>query len=168
VLYPPIASELYTASARRQAFCRRYRARPAVISVFCSSKRHPLFWPSDRNTKKFPSETAVLMGDIVTVLVDTGMRPEENSRLRWECMSWSNGQCGTLQVTHGKAAAARRMPPMSPRVRALLERRWEAAKMPLEGWVWATATASGQRRAFHGESWDSGLASRVRCLSGEK
>jgi integrase len=32
---------------------------------------------------------------------------------------------------------------MSPRVRALLERRWEAAKMPLEGWVWATATASG-------------------------
>jgi integrase len=84
-----------------------------------------------------------LMADIATVLIDTGMRPEENSRLRWESIGWSNGQCGTLQVTHGKTAAARRMLPLSPRVRALLERRWEAAKMPVEGWVWATATASG-------------------------
>jgi integrase len=84
-----------------------------------------------------------LMCDIATLLIDTGMRPEENSRLRWESISWSNGQCGTLQVTHGKTAAARRMLPLSPRVRALLERRWGAAKMPPEGWVWATATASG-------------------------
>jgi len=83
------------------------------------------------------------MADIATVLIDTGMRPEENSRLRWESIGWSNGHCGTLQVTHGKTAAARRMLPLSPRVRALLERRWEAAKTPSEGWVWATATASG-------------------------
>jgi hypothetical protein len=77
------------------------------------------------------------------------MRPEENSRLRWESISWVNGDCGTLQVTHGKTAAARRMLPLSPRVRALLERRWEAAKMPSEGWVWAAATTSGHRGAFH-------------------
>jgi integrase len=83
------------------------------------------------------------MADIATVLVDTGMRPEENSRLRWESVSWVNGQYGTLQVTHGKTAAARRMLPLSPRVRAILERRWEAAKMPSEGWVWAAGTASG-------------------------
>jgi integrase len=75
--------------------------------------------------------------------IDTGMRPEENSRLRWESIGWSNGQYGTLQVTHGKTAAARGMLPLSSRVRALIERRWEAAKMPAEGWVWATATASG-------------------------
>jgi integrase len=83
------------------------------------------------------------MADIATVLIDTGMRPEENSRLRWESVSWSNGQYGTVQVTHGKTAAARRMLPMSPRVRRILERRWEAAKMPSEGWVWTAATASG-------------------------
>jgi integrase len=75
--------------------------------------------------------------------IDTGMRPEENSRLRWESIGWSNGQYGTLHVTHGKTAAARRMLPLSPRVRALLERRWEVAKRPSEGGVWATATASG-------------------------
>jgi len=68
---------------------------------------------------------------------------EIHSEPRWESISWSNGQCGTLKVTHGKTAAARRMLPMSPRVRATLERRWEAAQMPPEGWVWAAATASG-------------------------
>jgi integrase len=84
-----------------------------------------------------------LMADIAVVLIDTGMRPEENSRLRWEGIGWSNGQKGILQVTHGKTAAARRMIPMSPRVRAVIERRWEAAHRPAEGWVWAADTQSG-------------------------
>jgi integrase len=75
------------------------------------------------------------MAEIATVPIDTGMRPEENSRLRWAYMNWTSGHCGTLQVTHGKTAAARRMLPMSPRVRALLERRWQAAKNPAEGFV---------------------------------
>ena len=48
-----------------------------------------------------------LLADVATVLVDTGMRPEENSRLRWERISWASGQQGALQVTHGKTAAAR-------------------------------------------------------------
>jgi integrase len=73
------------------------------------------------------------LSDIATVLVDTGMRPEENSRLRWESISWSNGQLGTLRVTHGKTAAARRLLPLSPRVRAILERRWEEAERPADG-----------------------------------
>jgi integrase len=64
------------------------------------------------------------MSDVATVLIDTGMRPEENSRLRWESIGWTNGQFGTLRVTHGKTAAARRLLPLSPRVRAILERRW--------------------------------------------
>jgi integrase len=51
------------------------------------------------------------MADIATVLIDMGMRPEENSRLRWEWISWVNGHCGTLQVSHGKTTAARRMLP---------------------------------------------------------
>ena len=84
-----------------------------------------------------------LMADVAVVLIDTGLRPEENFRLRWESVSWTNGQQGTLQVTHGKTAAARRMLPLSPRVRVLLEKRWEAADRPAEGWVWAAATQSG-------------------------
>lgn len=83
------------------------------------------------------------MADIATVLIDTGMRPEENARLRWESISWSDGRFGSLRGTHGKTAAARRMIPMSGRVRSLMERRWEIAGKPLEGWVWASKTASG-------------------------
>jgi hypothetical protein len=31
------------------------------------------------------------MAEVATVLVDTGMRPEENGRLQWESISWTNG-----------------------------------------------------------------------------
>ena len=83
------------------------------------------------------------MADIAVVLIDTGMRPEENSRLRWECIGWTVGPQGVFQVTHGKTAAARRMIPMSLRVRSIIERRWEVAQRPAEGWVWAADTLSG-------------------------
>jgi integrase len=80
---------------------------------------------------------------IATVLADTGMRPEECFRLRWEAITWVNGRHGSILVTHGKTAAARRMLPMSPRVRTILETLWEAAGKPLEGWVFEAQTASG-------------------------
>ncbi len=92
---------------------------------------------------KYLAAAGPLLGDIVAVLSDTGMRPEESARLRWESVSWHNGQHGTLQVTHGKTAAARRMLPLSPRVRSVLERRWNEASQPLEGWVWSSETKSG-------------------------
>src|SRR5262249_30953153 len=41
---------------------------------------------------RYLAAASELMADIATVLVDTGMRPEENSRLRWERISWSSGQ----------------------------------------------------------------------------
>lgn len=93
--------------------------------------------------KKYLGAAGELMADISAVLIDTGMRPEENARLRWESITWGAGIYGTLQVTHGKTAAARRMLPLSPRVRSILERRWEAAGKPVEGWVWTAGTASG-------------------------
>jgi integrase len=48
-----------------------------------------------------------------------------------------------LLVTHGKTAAARRVLPMTPRVRNVLEARWERAGKPVEGWVWPAPTRSG-------------------------
>lgn len=98
---------------------------------------------TDKDEAAYLEAAGELMRDIATVLIDTGMRPEENSRLRWESISWLNGQYGTLQVTHGKTAAARRMLPLSPRVREVLERRWEASDRATHGWVWSSKTASG-------------------------
>jgi integrase len=68
---------------------------------------------------------------IAAILCDTGLRPEECFRLRWEAITWANGRHGTLLVTHGKTAAERRVLPMTPRVRSILEVRWESAGKPV-------------------------------------
>jgi integrase len=83
------------------------------------------------------------LASIATVLADTGLRPDECFRLRWESIAWVNGRFGTLLVTHGKTAAARRVLPMTPQVRAVLEARWNDARRPEEGWVWSAPTRSG-------------------------
>jgi hypothetical protein len=56
--------------------------------------------------------------------------------MRWEELIWLNGKFGTIRVIHGKRAATRRSIPMTPRVRFILQTRWEIAKKPLTGWVW--------------------------------
>jgi integrase len=92
---------------------------------------------------RYLSAAPELMANVAAVLVDSGLRPEECFRLRWEAITWSNGRHGTFLVTHGKTAAARRVLPMTPRVRMILETRWEGARKPVEGWVWPAPTRSG-------------------------
>jgi len=83
-----------------------------------------------------------LLAAIVTILADTGMRPAECFRLRWESVTWTNGRHGTVLITHGKTAAARRVLPMTPRVREVLEARWEKTDTPDEGWIFTAPTQS--------------------------
>ena len=82
------------------------------------------------------------LASVAVSLVDTGLRPDECYRLQWESISWANGRNGTLLVTHGKTAAARRVLPMTPRVPQVLETHWKASGCPVEGWVWTAPTAS--------------------------
>ena len=92
---------------------------------------------------KYLAATREPLGAIAVVLADTGMRPEECFRLRWEAITWINGRYGTLMVTHGKTAAARRIIPLTPRVRAVLERQLENTGNQQERWVWPAPTYSG-------------------------
>jgi integrase len=92
---------------------------------------------------RYLAAASTLLADVATILVDTGLRPEECYRLAWDSITWVNGRNGTLLVTHGKTKAARRMLPMSPRVRTLLESRWKAAGRSLDGWIWPAPTKSG-------------------------
>jgi integrase len=74
---------------------------------------------------------------------DTGLRPDEAYALRWENIKWQNGKNGSVFVAHGKTAAARRVVPMSARLRFVLEHRWELAGSPAEGWVWPAPSKCG-------------------------
>lgn len=106
-------------------------------------ERHRERVVSPTEEAKYLATAPELVGSIAAVLVDSGLRPEECFRLRWEAITWLNGRYGTLLVTHGKTAAARRVIPMTPRVRSLLEARWERVDRPEEGWVWPSLTQSG-------------------------
>ncbi len=98
---------------------------------------------SQEEEKKYLAVAPEPLASIVTVLFDTGLRTDECFRLRWEAISWMNGQHGTLAVTHGKSSAARRVLPMTPRVRMVLENRWLAARKPDIGYVWPGETTTG-------------------------
>ena len=84
-----------------------------------------------------------LLFDLAITLADTGMRPDEAYRLRWEHISWDTARHGTARVTHGKTPAARRVLPLTMRARGVLEMRWERAERPTEGWVFPAPTKSG-------------------------
>jgi integrase len=75
------------------------------------------------------------------------LRPEECFRAQWENVWFANGRHGVLFVPFGKTQAARRAIPMTPRVRRVLESRWEAQGRPSEGWVWPAPTRSGHIEA---------------------
>lgn len=100
------------------------------------------------NVARYLASAPEPLASVATVLVDTGMRPEECFRLRWEYISFSSGKHGMLLVTSGKTAAARRFLPLSPRVRALLEGHWNEAGKPSEGWIWPGYTQSGHIEPF--------------------
>src|SRR4051794_28745686 len=80
---------------------------------------------------------------IATVLVETGLRPEECYSLKWEDISWKHGQHGGLHVRQGKTPAACRLIPMSATVRFILANRWELVQKPTEGWLWPAPTKCG-------------------------
>jgi integrase len=83
------------------------------------------------------------LSSVATVLIDSGLRPEECFRLKWGYVNFGSGRYGTLLVPHGKTPSARRLVPMTPRVRSVLEERWTAAGKPEDGFVFEAATRSG-------------------------
>jgi integrase len=108
-----------------------------------SGEQHREFVLSQEEEAKYLAAAPEPLASVATVLADTGMRPEECYRLQWEYLTWANGRHGSLLVTHGKTAAARRALPMTPRVRHILETRWKAQGKPAEGYVWPAPSKSG-------------------------
>lgn len=85
--------------------------------------------------QRFLGEAEPLLRDVVAILLDCGLRPEECFRLKWEDI-----RDGNLEIQHGKTASAKRSIPMSQRVVAVLDMRKAAA---VESWVFPASTKSG-------------------------
>jgi integrase len=77
-----------------------------------------------------------LLGDVATILLDCGLRPEECFRLRPQ-----NVTDGKLEVHFGKSENARRRIPMTPRVKAVVEKRLKDSARNV--WVFPSQTRSG-------------------------
>ena len=116
--------------------------KAAKVKVLSGERRRERVITFEEETRYLAAALEPL-ASIAAVLADTGTRPEECFRLRWEHVTWLNGRNGVLLVTHGKTAAARRVLPMTPRVREVLEPRWNDTGRPEEGWVWPALTRSG-------------------------
>jgi integrase len=98
---------------------------------------------SEREEALYLNAGLPLLHDVSIVLFDTGMRPEECHCLRWEHVTWDGGRDGVVLIAKGKTKAARRVLPLSPRVRMVLENRWKLANEPEDGWVWPAETKDG-------------------------
>ena len=84
------------------------------------------------------------LAEFMILAFDTGLRPDEAYSLCWENVNWKNGGNGSVFIAQGKTPAARRVVPMSVRLKFVLETRWELAGKPAEGWVWTAPTKSGR------------------------
>ena len=89
-----------------------------------------------RGEEPIPPKDPHLLYHLALVLIDCGLRPEEAYRLRFD-----QERDGALYIQYGKTASARRVVPVSSRVKAILDwRRVQFGECP---WVFPAATVSG-------------------------
>jgi integrase len=108
-----------------------------------SGERHRELVITPKEEAKYLAAGNALLNDVSLVLFDTGMRPEECHRMRWEFVNWDGGRFGVVLIPDGKSEAARRLLPLSARVRVSLEKRWKDAGEPAEGSVWPADNKDG-------------------------
>ena len=91
---------------------------------------------TQRDEKPVEPQDPYLLSDVVSILIECALRPEEIHRLRWEEV-----REGHICIAHGKTAASRRMIPMNETATAILEARRNAALS--RDWVFPAPTKSG-------------------------
>ena len=82
---------------------------------------------SQEEQRKYLAKANQLLRDVATVILETGMRPEEVFTIRKENVHLTDGY---VFVPTGKTRFARRNIPLTDRVKAVLKRRVRAAKGP--------------------------------------
>jgi len=79
---------------------------------------------------------------VAIMILDAGLRPDEVFRLRWEHIRFVDAKRAVIIVPGTKTSAAARPVPMTPRVRDMLEARWQQVGKPRNGWVFPAKRAA--------------------------
>lgn len=115
------------------------------IHMFAELGRETIFTPEyERDLLKVATQP---LRDVFIVLMDTGMRPEEVCRMRWEDVIWDRS---SIHVKKGKTRAARRFIGMSERVQAVLRLRAtdqgtsKDKRIASSPWVFPSTAKSGR------------------------
>jgi integrase len=77
--------------------------------------------------------------DVFRIILDSGMRPEEVMRMRWENVEW---EFSRYFIPHGKTLESRRFVPMADRIVNVLRARQQGSKSP---WVFPGNSKAGHR-----------------------
>ncbi len=88
---------------------------PPRIKLLKEQGREIIIGPEDE--AKLLAAAEQPLRDVIVIMQDSGMRPQDVFRLRWEHVNW---QKGTLFIPHGKTKNSRRYVPMSDRVKNVL------------------------------------------------
>jgi integrase len=111
--------------------------------------------PGEKNHERVLSHTEeslylakapLLLRQFATVMLDTGMRPEEVCRMRWEnvyLQPVNGSRFGYVHNPNGKTKWAKRNLSLTARVHALLSMRHDEAGKPAGGWVFPGGDPAG-------------------------
>lgn len=101
-----------------------------------SPTEEAIFFVAARSSKMEKHTDPSLLGDVDTILIDCGLRPEECFRLQP-----ANTRDDTIEIPYGKTENARRRIPMTARVRGSIELR--LGKSRGSRWIFPAPTESG-------------------------
>ena len=105
------------------------------IKLFKEEGRSALI--NDEAEAKLLAVAKQLLRDVLTIMLDCGMRPGEVFQMCWEDIDWDRN---VIFIPRGKTRLARRFLPMSERIITVLQAR---KKEQTEGWVFPSDSKPG-------------------------
>jgi integrase len=99
-----------------------------------------------REEELYLSGAPTLLREFATIMLDTGMRPEEICRMRWEFVRLNpigGSHFGYLHNPSGKTKWAKRNLSLTSRVNGVINLKYEAADKAREGWVFPGGDPEG-------------------------
>ena len=156
-----------SASSGNQAFRTLSRMLHVAVdwSELRAAPRIKLLRELSRTATITPGVEALLLNhapqplhDVLVIITDSGMRPEEVMRMRWEHILWDRD---VILVPYGKTLKAKRHVPLSNRMQQLLRRRMSD---DIE-WVFPSARSASGHLATVNKAWGETRAAANRELT---